>query len=193
VTDWSKLGRRNKDRGKAFERKIAEFLGWRKVPYSGQAASAWGPGDIVDGDLTSGYWLVECKTQPRGTENNISIKDSWITKTIAEAQRSGRFPVLIVNTTRSKLVDSLVFVPVFALPADKLPDMLPYMQQQYNVRARGRGIGFVFRRKFIDEEWQAAALVVQRKGDDDRYWLWVVLRLERFRRWVKQSGLEGTI
>ena len=67
MTDWKKLGKQNRAKGAAYERKVAKDLTkitgykWRRVPYSG---ASYIPGDvtIVDGDYNFPH-VVELKNR----------------------------------------------------------------------------------------------------------------------------------
>jgi hypothetical protein len=68
-----KINRRNRKRGGAFEKKVADYLGFEVVPYSGSNAR-FGYGDVRNDE-----WLIECKNiTPDG--DKITIKQSWIEK-----------------------------------------------------------------------------------------------------------------
>lgn len=76
----SRTNRNNRERGKAFENKIAKMLGFFRVPYSG-SAEAYGLGDVRDKeDQTQCRYLGECKTMtPRAkTEVNYIIQAKWL-------------------------------------------------------------------------------------------------------------------
>ena len=48
--DQKTINRRNRTRGKSFERRVAEKLGnWFRIPYSG-SSELWGLGDVRDKD-----------------------------------------------------------------------------------------------------------------------------------------------
>ena len=62
-----KINRRNRKRGGAFEKRVADFLGFDVVPYSGSNAR-FGYGDVRNEE-----WLIECKNiTPDG--DKITIK-----------------------------------------------------------------------------------------------------------------------
>lgn len=108
MADFSKIGRNNKNRGRTFERKVAEMLRWTRVPYSG-AMLEWGGGDVVDGFYVKrGFWSAECKTQPEGA--SVSIKSKWIQQ-VQKGETHGRHGIIITKNLKMKVQDSLVFMP----------------------------------------------------------------------------------
>lgn len=68
-----KINKNNRKRGGAFEKKVADYLGFEVVPYSGSNAR-FGYGDVRNDE-----WLIECKNiTPDG--DKITIKQLWIEK-----------------------------------------------------------------------------------------------------------------
>lgn len=110
MPDFSKIGRNNKNRGRAFERSVAELLKWQRVPYSG-GVKEWGGGDVVDGGLgrNAGLWASECKTQQPGPVSSISIKKKWVSQMLGAATDTRR-PILIVKNVKDKVDDAFVFM-----------------------------------------------------------------------------------
>ena len=79
--DQKTVNRRNRERGKSFERRVAEKLGnWFRIPYS-DSSELWGLGDVRDKDdnFRSRY-MIECKTiTPKSVkEVNFIIKQEWL-------------------------------------------------------------------------------------------------------------------
>lgn len=68
-----RINKNNRKRGGAFEKRVADYLGFDVVPYSGSNAR-FGYGD-VRGD----EWLIECKNITQDGDK-ITIKQSWIDK-----------------------------------------------------------------------------------------------------------------
>lgn len=68
-----KINRNNRKRGGNFEKKVADYLGFDVVPYSGSNAR-FGYGDVRNEE-----WLIECKNITPNN-NKITIKLEWITK-----------------------------------------------------------------------------------------------------------------
>jgi hypothetical protein len=100
MADFSRIGRNNKNRGRAFERHVAEKLGWTRVPFSG-AVRDWGVGDVMDGFYQrKGCWAAECKTQQPGVDGSISIKHKWVNQ-MYDACRDGRQGIIITKNVRS--------------------------------------------------------------------------------------------
>lgn len=124
----SKINKNNRERGKTFERKMAKFLGWFRIPYSG-SSSTYGYGDIRDHeDQAKSTYMGECKSiTPRSAkEINYIIKEKWLVgkdSIIAKAKKQGnKLPVLFFTKVRSPLsfaiirdVDFLMFTRAMEL------------------------------------------------------------------------------
>jgi hypothetical protein len=103
MADFSKIGRNNKNRGRKFERTIADLFGWTRVPYSG-AIKEWGGADVVDGFYKKkGLWAAECKTvvtkpdKKTGKEDlSIPIKAKWVGQMLG-GETNGRHGFLIIR------------------------------------------------------------------------------------------------
>lgn len=68
-----KINRNNRKRGGAFEKRVADYLGFEVVPYSGSNAR-FGYGDVRNDE-----WLIECKNITLDGDK-ITIKQLWIDK-----------------------------------------------------------------------------------------------------------------
>lgn len=78
-----KINRRNRKRGGAFEKRVADYLGFEVVPYSGSNAR-FGYGDVRNDE-----WLIECKNiTPDG--DKITIQQSWISKNRERADNDNK-------------------------------------------------------------------------------------------------------
>ena len=78
-----KINNRNRKRGGAFEKRVADYLGFEVVPYSGSNAR-YGYGDVRNNE-----WLIECKNiTPDG--DKITIKQLWIDKNRERADDVGK-------------------------------------------------------------------------------------------------------
>ena len=79
--DQKTINRRNRNRGKSHERRVAEKLGnWFRIPYSG-SSELWGLGDVRDkDDKFRSRYMIECKTiTPKSVkEVNFIIKQEWL-------------------------------------------------------------------------------------------------------------------
>lgn len=76
----SKTNRNNRERGKNFERTVAKYLGFFRVPYSG-SAEAYGLGDVRDAEgQDESLTLGECKSiTPRSArEINYPVQEKWL-------------------------------------------------------------------------------------------------------------------
>ena len=62
-----KINNNNRKRGGAFEKRVADYLGFDVVPYSGSNAR-FGYGDVRNEE-----WLIECKNKESGETNKIDI------------------------------------------------------------------------------------------------------------------------
>lgn len=68
-----KINNNNRKRGGAFEKRVADYLGFDVVPYSGSNAR-FGYGDVRNNE-----WLIECKNITP-SDNKVTIKQLWIDK-----------------------------------------------------------------------------------------------------------------
>ena len=78
-----KINKNNRKRGGAFEKKVADFLGFEVVPYSGSNAR-FGYGDVRNDE-----WLIECKNITLDGDK-ITIKQLWIDKNRERADNVGK-------------------------------------------------------------------------------------------------------
>lgn len=68
-----RINRNNRKRGGAFEKRVADFLGFDVVPYSGSNAR-FGYGDVRNDE-----WLIECKNIKLDGDK-ITVRKLWIDK-----------------------------------------------------------------------------------------------------------------
>lgn len=175
MTDWAKLGRNNKNRGRAFEKRFAALMGWVWV---GTLRQTLQEGDVVDGFWKQdGFWVAECKTQQRGAKDNISVTDGYITQAYLSAARTGRLPVIAIHLVG--LRDDYVFLP--QVVAISLMDRIGSEPLKPDVRfttvARGGGRGFVVQRSWMkSSKWDIAQVVVCEKGGDGIVGSWLMMR-----------------
>lgn len=78
-----RINRNNRKRGGSFEKKVADYLGFDVVPYSGSNAR-YGFGDVRNDN-----WLIECKNITP-TDGKITIKQLWIDKNRKRADDVGK-------------------------------------------------------------------------------------------------------
>ena len=78
-----KINKNNRKRGGAFEKRVADFLGFEVVPYSGSNAR------FGYGDVRSDEWLIECKNITLDGDK-ITIKQLWIDKNRERADNVGK-------------------------------------------------------------------------------------------------------
>lgn len=104
----SKRNRNNRQRGKAFEKKVADFLGFYRVPYSGSAEN-FGLGDVRDRESQDdSLTLGECKSiTPRSkAQVNYILREDWLigkTGVLDHARKSDKLPWLSFTKVRSAL------------------------------------------------------------------------------------------
>lgn len=180
----SKRNRANKNRGRAFERKVADLLGWTRVPYSG-GVKEWGGGDVVDGYFkNNGIWAAECKTQQ--PKASISITDKYINQAIGAVAHSGRFPIIVVKHVGQK--HGYVFMTTAGY--DYIEDFLKpgAKSKRLDVPKRGKGEGFIVPVSAMPPEGDVLQVyVVQTRTGYGRYWY--VVRLDTFADVVRANKL----
>lgn len=149
MKDISRINRNNKNRGRAFERYVADYLGWTRVPYSG-AIKEFGGGDVVDGYYQrNGYWVAECKTQQPGPRGSISIRGKWLSQMYGASSGTDRRPILITKNVGA----STAFV---IMDADTMEFLIaqsgvPIDFKQYSTPTRGKGFNFVIEPEWLDD------------------------------------------
>lgn len=126
MANQSKTNRNNRNRGKSFENKMAKFLKWWRIPYSG-SSELFGLGDIRDTeDKANARYMGECKSiTPRSTkEVNYIIQEKWLVgkdSVIARAKKEGnKFPVLLFTKAKSALSFAIIREKDFKLLVDAL-------------------------------------------------------------------------
>ena len=116
VKDIKTRNRNNRERGKASEKKVADYLGFYRVPYSG-TSSLFGWGDVRDHEEQKQCrYIGECKSiTPRSTkEVNYIIQEKWllgdnsITKKAKDA--GDRIPFLTVTKARSPKIYAVIML-----------------------------------------------------------------------------------
>lgn len=78
-----RINNNNRKRGGAFEKRVADYLGFEVVPYSGSNAR-YGFGDVRNDE-----WLIECKNISLDGDK-ITIKQLWIEKNRERADNVGK-------------------------------------------------------------------------------------------------------
>lgn len=78
-----RINNNNRKRGGAFEKRVADFLGFEVVPYSGSNAR-FGYGDVRNEE-----WLIECKNITMDGDK-ITIKQLWFEKNRERADGVGK-------------------------------------------------------------------------------------------------------
>lgn len=68
-----RINKNNRKRGGNFEKRVADFLGFEVVPYSGSNAR------FGYGDVRNDHWLIECKNITLDGDK-LTIKQEWIQK-----------------------------------------------------------------------------------------------------------------
>ena len=116
-----KRNNNNCNRGKLFEKKVADFLGFFRVPYSG-TNDTFGWGDVRDTeDQSKSRYLGECKSMTPRTakEVNYSIKEDWLTGKngiLGKARNAGnKIPFLAFTKVRSALTYVIVSIEDFKM------------------------------------------------------------------------------
>ena len=116
-----KRNNNNRNRGKLFEKKVADLLGFFRVPYSG-TNDTFGWGDVRSTeDQSQSRYLGECKSiTPRSIkEINYSIKEDWLTGKngiLGKAKNAGdKIPFLAFTKVRSPLIYIILQIQDFKM------------------------------------------------------------------------------
>ena len=117
---------RNRNRGKQFEARVAKFLGYFRIPYSGSSL-LWGLGDVRDfEDKDRSRVMIECKTMtPKSVkEINYIIKRDWLVgpdSVVAKAKKeNNKLPVLAFTRKGSREIFATLRLIDFKLFMDCL-------------------------------------------------------------------------
>ncbi|AZS49245.1 hypothetical protein BpsS140_00052 [Bacillus phage vB_BpsS-140] len=103
-----KTNNNNRQRGSAFEKKVAEFLGFFRVPLSG-SAEIFGLGDVRDVESQEDSLTIgECKSiTPRSArEINYTVKEEWLigkNGIVGKAKKKNKMPWLALTKVRSSM------------------------------------------------------------------------------------------
>lgn len=171
----SKRNRANKNRGRAFERKVADLLGWTRVPYSG-GVKEWGGGDVVDGYFkNNGQWAAECKTQQ--PKASYSITDKYIRQAMSATTHNGRFPVIVVKHVGQKHGYVFMTTAGYDYIEDHFKPGTKF--RKLDAPKRGKGEGFIVPVDAMPRENDILQVyVVHTRTGYGRYWY--VVRLDTF-------------
>lgn len=117
---------RNRNRGKNFERKVAEVLGFFRIPYSG-SSKLWGLGDVRDNEHKDySRYMGECKTMtPKAkTEVNYIIQAKWLIgpdSVVARAkEENNKLPFLAFTKKSSPLTFVITRIEDFKMFLDAM-------------------------------------------------------------------------
>jgi len=153
----SQTNRNNRERGKAFERKMAKFLSFVRVPYSG-SSELYGEGDIRDHkDPDQCYYLGECKsmTPKSKTEVNFIIKKEWLDAIFTRSRKAGRLFGFLAFT---KSAHPQAYVIVKAEDFRMMTQALDLIRHHDDIQSRDNED----LREYINEEW---GIHCERKGE----------------------------
>lgn len=84
-----KINNCNRKRGAAFEKRVADYLGFEVVPYSG-SNTRYGMGDV-----RNDTWMGECKNIKPDEKGRVCIKKSWLDKAWERAKNENKRSFLI--------------------------------------------------------------------------------------------------
>lgn len=206
MSDFKRIGRNNKNRGRKFERDVAAQLGWTRVPYSGGQGD-WGKGDVVDGFYTgNGYWVAECKTQIAKDDQplSISVKHKWVDQMMT-AETKNRRGVIIVRRVRNSqlrpgkkgptpyvvmLEDTFVWMRNQILErANRFGTEGPRLESmawEPDIKTRGKGYNFTVKEGDLPYADEIRSVHVMKDGERSS---WYILTLDHFAELVRGYGL----
>lgn len=193
--DWSTLGRRNKNRGYAWERRVADTLGWTRV---GKIRHTLQKGDVVDGFWgRNGNWIGECKTQPRGV-GNLNVTDGYHKQLYDSGLRSDRYPALFLHLVPEPSGWAILpwtAISFIVAQTGCEPDVV------WTTKSRGRGYGFTIQRRWINKSlWDIAQINVSITAKNrparvvnwaaaDTKMIWWLMRLSYFKEFIDKHKL----
>jgi hypothetical protein len=184
--DWKKVGRNSKNKGRAYERRIADELGWQRVPFSG-ASRDWGEGDVIDCYYSKkGLWRGECKKQPARKSGDIVIDQKWLEQ-IAAVKDKSRMDVIFTQEHGSPITfvvlppDAYQYFIIYAGPQLEIPKA----RLVHAVPQGNKGTGFKMSRRDLDRHANEFATIWFKDG------AWGgVMRLPLFKHLLNHYGLD---
>lgn len=121
-----KRNNNNRMRGKAFEKRLADYLGFFRVPYSG-TNDTFGWGDVRDKeDQQESRYLGECKSISPRTQKEVNyiIREDWFlgkNGILTKAKNAGnRIPFLAFTKAKSSYVYVAVLMADFKMLVEAL-------------------------------------------------------------------------
>lgn len=168
----------NKEASYKQEHMVAEYMDWNVV--SGSGARPFRPGDI-----TSEYFLVECKThiEPRA---NITFKKSHWKKIQVEALAKDKFPILVTDNGTQKSLHTWVMIPMRIINNCSIPNSIDGLN---NTSRSGNTVTFddFMARQLYDKSKSSECISVfmYRWDIDDDYA--AILPLSEFRSFYKEK------
>lgn len=104
----------NKEASYKQEHMVAKYMGWGVV--SGSGARPFKPGDI-----TSDYFLVECKTHVE-RQDKICFRQKHWDKLVIEAQSTNKFPLLVTDNGTQNSEYTWVMMPLRVISNCSIPN-----------------------------------------------------------------------
>lgn len=83
-----RINRNNRKRGGAFEKRVADYLNFEVVPYSGSNAR------FGYGDVRNDKWLIECKNIKLDGDK-LTVKREWIDKNRKRADMYNKYSAIV--------------------------------------------------------------------------------------------------
>lgn len=124
-----RINNNNRKRGGAFEKRVADYLGFEVVPYSGSNAR-YGFGDVRNDE-----WLIECKNISLDGDK-ITIKQLWIEKNRERADNVGKRSCIAWmpagRADKFILMEYEDYTP-FVVPADISVPLIPKVHNTKNL------------------------------------------------------------
>lgn len=195
ITSQQRTNRNNKERGKAFEKRMAETLGWFRVPLSG-SSSLFGWCDVRDSETKEdGIWLGECKTMTPDNPDNKSytIELKWLDKLTARSAEEKKMPVLFFTLYG----DTVKFVAIPELLFALITRACPYVNPiyfDYRIKRMSKNHknytlqrDYFMSHKFRSVRREKVNTAVWRFGFEDEICGsgWVMMHLSEFMRFYK--------
>ena len=197
LTAVQKTNKNNRDRGKAFEKKIAETLGWYRVPLSG-SSSLFGWSDVRDSEtIGEGIWMGECKTmKPNTLEPTYTIKLEWLDKLVSRAMVENKMPVLFITLYG----DTAKFVSIPRKLAEVVSthcqNIIPLFYDVPIKRSSKNQKNYTIKRSFLMEHKFRAvrreklnSMMWAYRFEDEEQSSWVLMHLDEFMRFHSDSRL----
>ncbi len=185
-----RINKRNKDRSRAMETRIAHLLDGSRVPSSGAGALK---GDVV-APSPLGDFLVECKLSQREDRNGIqhfTLELPWLTKIRKEARESKPRRAFGVVVFRYHDVRRGDYAVMYLTDLLRLPRQSFTQRPEHTVDVQKKSLDFAL--PTLDSAWRASYTDAMNPSEAICLWsddMYVIMRFDAFQELVHVEPTE---